>query len=95
MKKLLLVLTLALLTTLCNAQSYRGYSSGSAALPSIRTGLVVGGSGVLIMGLTTPTEYTYGVKTPLTQQTNKFAAIVVGGGMVLVGGLTYLFQSHR
>jgi long-subunit acyl-CoA synthetase (AMP-forming) len=34
MKKLLLVLTLALLTTLCNAQSYRGYSSGSAALPA-------------------------------------------------------------
>ena len=95
MKKLLLILALALFTTMCNAQSYRGYSSGGAALPSIRTGLVVGGSGILTMGLTTPAEYTYGVKTPLTQQTNKFAAIVVGGGMVFVGGLTYLFQSHR
>lgn len=95
MKRLFLILTLALLATLCSAQSYRGYSSNSVALPSIRTGLVVGGSGILIMGLTTPAEYTFGDKTPLIQQTNKFAAIVVGGGMVLVGGLTYLFQSHR
>lgn len=92
MKILFLIFSIAFLTINASAQSYRGYSSGVGTLPSIRTGLVIGGSGVLIMGLTTPAEYTYGVKTPLIQQTNKFAAIVVGGSMVLTGTLTYLFQ---
>ena len=79
----MLILTLALLST----------QGSMAQSPSVRTGMVIGGSGLLIMGLATPAEYKWGKKTPLVQQSNKFAAIVVGGGLVVIGGFSYIFET--
>jgi hypothetical protein len=94
-KKIIVVTLMTLLSLVSYSQTYRGFSSNSAPT-GIRTGLIVGGSGILIMGLATPAEYSLsGVKTPLVQQTNKFAAITVGGGMVFVGCITYLFERRR
>jgi len=95
MKKGLLVI-LACLTLQATAQK-RQVEQG----PNVGIGMLIGGASLTIAAAFTPTEFDRNGpgpgwrQTPLPQQSARFAGIVAGGSITVVGGLTAILTSDR